>query len=467
MSLPLGIGLLVSSIFAAGCLADGPPELGSAEQALETSVDPRRSLVVTEEAMLAGFSFQRVLDQLVAQSEVPGLTSLALFQQWWDTQNPPGCTGTLGEYPYDCRPAPAEGAQAGFDPFVDPDTNPDAYLPIGLFNRFDLAPSDGSNCGEHRIVYARRAGIASNRERNLIIIEATMPNPHPQQGLDGCKQIAKFWAKLSDQDDPAERAEELEAFYFDGIHGWDPVVHIDHLGGGPDGSGQVRTNQFMQTGITPGVWTLREFKLIRTCGEDGCTAMEMVPVSVKNNPFGGLFAPSSNHPQAPAFQAFFVSQVSSLAAGALADIDMKIPEEFDSAQSHASGSIENNYLVQFDTGPSDLRDAIAAELTAIGSSLTPDDIVARAQSLSCAGCHRLNANLALGGGLVSPTALGFVHVSERDPEVGPDGEVRFQISTALTDHFLPKRKQVLDDFLNEKLDKPDKPKDPIGKRRTH
>ena len=43
------------------------------------SIDPRRSLVVTEQTILARFPLESVLDQLVAQSEVPGLTSLDLF----------------------------------------------------------------------------------------------------------------------------------------------------------------------------------------------------------------------------------------------------------------------------------------------------------------------------------------------------------------------------------------------------
>lgn len=430
-------------------------------------VDPRRSLAVTEVEILEGFTFDRVLDQLVEQSEVPGLTALALFQQWWGTQNLPTCTGTLNGYPYQCRPAPMEGAQATVDPFVDPLTNPNAYLPIGLFNRFDLAPSDGTHCGEHRIVFARRAGVANSRDRNLIIIEATMPNPHPQQGLDGCKKVAELWADLTDEDDPLERAEALEEFYFDGINGMPPVVHIDHLGAGSDGLGQIRTNQFMQVGITPGVWSLREFKLARTCDAAGCTAMTVVPVPVKNNPFGGLFDPASTHPQAAAFRAALVEQVEALAAPLFADIDVSFDIAFDSGQSQASGSTENNFVLQFGTAPSTLRADLEAELLAIGSTLTADDIVKRAQGLSCAGCHRLNASLALGNGLVGPSALGFVHVTERATETTVDGLVRFQISPALIDHFLPKRQQVLEDFLNEALEKPAKPKDPIGGKRVH
>lgn len=115
--------------------------------AQQSDVDPRRSLVVTEQPILERFPLQRVLDQLVAQSGVRGLTSLTLFQQWWDTQNPgpglglgPHCddeknatTGeaTLNTFPYECREHPAEGGEAASDPFTNTAGNPGAYIPIG------------------------------------------------------------------------------------------------------------------------------------------------------------------------------------------------------------------------------------------------------------------------------------------------------------------------------------------------
>jgi hypothetical protein len=181
------------------------------------TIDSRRSLAVTEQSILARFAFERVMNQLVAQSGVPGLTSLDLFRQWWDTQNPrpglelgPHCDDEvssngetiLNGFSYTCRTGPAEGIQAtSGDPYTDPATNPDAYLPIGLFNRFDLARADGVNCGEYRIVYAKHSGITNGLERNLLIFEAALPNPDLDQGLDGCRKIVEFWSKLSQTDD--------------------------------------------------------------------------------------------------------------------------------------------------------------------------------------------------------------------------------------------------------------------------
>ena len=439
--------------------------------------DPRRSLVVTELPILERFPLERVLDQLVAQSGVPDLTALELFHQWWDTQNlapglypGPHCGDevddhqqpALNTFPYTCR---AEGAQATVDPFADPGTNPDEYVPIGLFNRFDLTPSDASNCGEYRIVYGKRSGQTITTERNLVIFEMALANPHPQQGLKGCRKIATFWADLTAEDDLEARADALEAFYFDGIPSVPPVVHVDHLGGGPTGAGQVRTNQFLQTDASPRVWSLREFKLLRTCAEGACTKFEMVPQTVKGNPFGGLFDPTSVHPRAAALRDALIEQVPALAGAELTKIDQDLPDTFNTGQAQANGS-ENNYLAQLGTSASPLRTSLQAKLTAIGSTLTPDDIVARAMTTTCAGCHRLSNSAPLGGGLTWPSALGFVHVSDRELEV-VDGVPRWRISDALVNAFLPVRKQVLEDYINDKLVKPPKPKDTLGGKRVH
>ena len=143
-------------------------------------------------------------------------------------------------------------------------------------------------------------------------------------------------------------------------------------------------------------------------------------------------------------------------------------DRYNSGQSQASGGVasETNYTARFGSAPSPLRSDIQAALTALGSSLTPDEIVARAQALSCAGCHRLNNNVAVGGGLTWPASTGFTHADERATETV--GEVtRFQISEALTTTFLPKRTQVLDDFINDKPLNVRSPNSPIGGRRTH
>ena len=464
-TLGLGCGLLSFGLLSA-CSGDPEPERpASVSQPLVTSIDIRRSLVVTEQAILQRFSLQRVLTQLVSQSGVPGLTAKKLFQQWWDVFNPkpglglgphcddavdPSLGPVLNGYPFTCRAAPSEGAQASCDPFATPETAC-AYVPIGLFNRFDLAPENGAYCGEYRIVYAKKTGVLATDDRNLVIFEAAMPNPLPLLGLEGCRPVADFWANLTNVADVEARAAALEGFYFNGmlaVPPFPPVIHISHFGDNAAGRGQVRSNQF-SIPSTPRIWSLREFKLKRTCGLLSCSALRLLPVTVKGNPYGRLFDPALVHAKASAFQSYLPSQVASLSGGTLADINLTVPDTYNTGQSEANGT-ENNYVVNFGTAPSALRTALAAQLSALSSSLTPDDIVARAQAVSCAGCHRLSNNAPLGDGLVWPPSLGFTHITERETEtVG--GQTRYLLSAALLDDFLPLRKQVFEDYLNHSL----------------
>ncbi len=461
-----------------GCSATNDAEGVEAQrEAVKTlTIDVRRSLVVTEQALLARFSFQRVMTQLVSQSGVPGLSATQLFQQWWDTQNPapgayagPHCNdfytdgvSSINGYPYLCR-AEAEGTQVGCDPFAADSSC--AYIPIGLFNRFDLAPANGAHCGEYRIVYAKQSGVSSTNDRNLLIFEAALPNPHPQQGLKGCQQIVSTWANLSSTSSLSARADALEDFYFDGQGIVGPVVHVDNFGSNALGAGQIRTNQFSNT-VTG--WSFREFKLQRTCSAAGCTSLRAVPVTNKNNAFGPLFAPASTLPAAAAFQAFFPTQVASLAGSSITALELDTPDVFNTAQSQSSGSTaaEMRYAEQLGTSPSALSSAIQAQLTALGSSLTPSDIALRAQALSCAGCHRLNNGVAIGGGLTWPASLGFTHVTERETEV-VGGETRYRISDALIDALLPARQAVFEDFLNNRPRPSKGPTHPLNNWNSH
>jgi hypothetical protein len=240
-----------------------------------SNVDILRSLVVTDPIALQRFPLQDVMDQLVTLANVTNTTGTSLFQQWWSaererTANDPGhfpfCDDngtTLNGYPIDCPRA--ESALENFDPST--------HFPVALFNRFDMAPLDGSHCGEYRVVYAKHldpndGGVGG---RNFAIFEAVLPNPNPECGVAGCLPVAEFWAELTDENDPVVRADKLEDFYFTGLPDFDPVIHPANYGmvgssvgygsaGGDQPTGQIRTNQFVQF-----KWTLREFQLERVC----------------------------------------------------------------------------------------------------------------------------------------------------------------------------------------------------------
>jgi hypothetical protein len=478
------VGTLPQALGSAATAGSGtPPAPGGtagASAALPApNVDVRRSLAITDQPILVNFGLQRVLQQIITTSGVAGLTPTAFFQQWWDTQNTnalavgpgPHCddvmdangTPLLNGYPYTCRATPAEGSQASCDPFAAGSAC--SYSPVGLFMRFDLAPADGRHCGEYRIVYAKDSGRTADgtQNRNLLIFEAALPNPHANQGIRGCQKIVRAWADLSTEPDIDKRRIQLERIYFNGFDEFDPVVTYKNYGENPLGAGQVRTNSFIQPNA-PRVWSLREFKIQRPCSP-GCS-LAFMPVTDKVNPFGPLFGATSNDPNAAAFQAEFVTQIPSLAASDPSIISMNVSEVFNSGQSQAAAAVtETNYPANFATAPIAFRNAIQASLTALGSSLTPDDIVQRAQVNACAGCHRFSNNAILGNSVVWPPSTGFTHVSEKDAELETAGGVtRFHISDTLVNLLLPHRKQVVEDFLNNVPHPDGPPGKPIGGR---
>jgi hypothetical protein len=419
-------------------------------------LDERRSLAVTDVRILARFRFERVMNALARDAGVKGASGLSLFRQWWSTQaagtDGPHCNQEvdaqgrtlLNSYPYDCRPPPSEAAQATCQSLSDPAC---AYIPIGLFNRFDLAAEDGSTCGEHRILFAKQTGQSAPLDRNLLIFEAVMRNPNPRLGIQGCRPLIEAWAALSFVDDPDRRAARLEQLYFDGLGRFPPVLSWDHFGGNDRNLGQIRTNQFM-IGGPPFIWTLREFKLRKYCRDRGCQ-LAMVPVTDKNNPIGLLFGDPSD-PRAAAFQDQLVSEnVQSLAQTVLTDIGMSTPDQFNSGQSHSSGSNEMDYAFYLATQREGVQRRLWQALGSMGSSVTPVQLVERAKTQTCAGCHQLSNSVQLGAGLIWPPSLGFVHVSEVKPEEGEDG-LRYRVSPLLESTFLPTRSRVMFDFLKER-----------------
>lgn len=468
------LGSVVIGVSVFGCGVSG---LGDREEAAVAQkkdalcgvvVDPTRSLAVTDPTALSRFSFQRTMDQILTTGDVTtGQTSLDLYKQWWDTQNDDatGVTSTRhcndtnpnqNGFPIECPRA--EGALASTNPFV---AGNDHFTPVALFNRFDLAPSDGSNCGEYRIVYAKDSGLTNSLNRTFIIFEAALPNPNPSAGIEGCRPVAEFWALLSSDADATSRATKLENFYYNGLTGFAPVVDAAHYGGTTSSyvgsAGQIRTNQFMQFN-----WLLREFKVQRVCRRVLVKAatttttitkaaiidpiiepidpiepalscsLVMNHVTVKANPFGPLFGTSGVAGSAD-FQTEFVANMGSLLAGNANDIGLLNSEQFNAGDSFSQGS-QNNYATQA-AGNAALLANITAALPA-GSGLNSTHVLNRATTQSCAGCHQLSNGANLGT-FSWPSSAGFVHVTENRT-----------LSSALTGTFLPRRKTVLENFVN-------------------
>ncbi|MEM7157136.1 MAG: hypothetical protein AAF799_30060 [Myxococcota bacterium] len=417
-------------------------------------------------------TFAQMADQL-ATAGVSGLDAEQLFREFWDTQNdsssavtPGGAQcdddgSTINGFPNSCPRV--EGGEA-----TNAAANLDSYIPIGLVNRIDLAGEGWSNCGEYRIVYAKQA---RGRRRNFMIFEAVLPNPSPGC-KDACRPVAEFWADLSVDDSVTSRANKLLGFYYDGLPGFRPVVHVDHYsstgassGYGSAGGGQIRTNQFLG-----GPWTLKEMRTLVDC--DGTCEFQFVPDTVKLSPFGELWSPTadpSDHSgRVGAFRAAIELQVAALGdATDVNSLGYELLDDFNAAQSDAqSDTGDSAYCHHFDCSG---QQYLASALSTFNATqppnrqLTARQVVNRATALSCGGCHQpstfgLSSSGALGpvgSGLESwPASAGFVHTNERNSVPLPDpavfgGQPGFQLSPALEQEFLPARKENLIAFLSE------------------
>jgi hypothetical protein len=414
------------------------------------SVDPRRSLIVTDQTILSAFPILDVLNRLAAGSP-QSMIARQVYDQWMDVHNAapgigqgPHCNDeltngvpTLNGFQFDCPRA--EGQLVGTNPT---DGTANSFQPIALVNRFDLATdprAGGTDCGEYRIIYGKTSGQTVNTNRVLLIFEAVLPNPTPNgTDLTGCRPVAQFWANLSTVSDPLVRRQQLRDFYFTGLSGFQPVVKAANYGfATPKAPGQIRSNLFMQFN-----WDLREYRTTIVNN-----LLKIVPQTLHASPAALLFNETDTNSKGPNFRSSFLGVVGSLSTN---DINLfnanNMPAGFDSGDGDQQSSTKGNYPAQFSQSPN-FSASIQQQLNTLGSSLTPAQIVERSMALSCAGCHQLSNNHGLGGGLTWPSSLGFVHVSEALTEAGPDG-TRFQISPALTNVFLPRRKAVIEAFLN-------------------
>lgn len=416
-----------------------------------SALNPRRSFVVTSQAILTAFGFQRVIEAIVDRSG-SATTARALVQQMFDTQNPkpglhaanaPHCDDFLVDgqpsfngLPRRC-PTP-EGALATADPFDG------AFIPLALVNRFDQAPADGSNCGQYRLIFARVS--ANPADRLHIIFEAVLPNPRPEAGLEACRAVAEFWANLSGIESVDLRRAALEQFFFTGIDGFAPVLDPDHFSL-PSGGG-IRTMQ--NTAASAVGVRFYQFRLAKRCDSGGCDLVAE-PDILQNMPFGRFFDATYDTAAARAFRDAFVARIPSLAIDDVNLYSIEIPRQFLMAESDpVDGEFAFAYGVAFrralSTPPgAGFADRIKAALKSAGSGLTPDQLVMRAETQSCVGCHILFG--PVGDGVEFPRGIdAFQQVSEKFVEQGPSGP-QFAISGAMQNVYVPHRMQILERFL--------------------
>lgn len=421
-------------------------------------LDMRRSFAVTDHAILDGFSFERVMNSLVERSGVPGMTAIRLYQQWLDTQNPkPGLVAAdaphCDDFLIDGKPSfngfprrcpTTEGSFATVKPFVPPQ-----FIPLAIINRFDLTATDGSNCGQYRLIYARRFPGGFNipefqsSDTLHFIFEAVLPNPAPEKGVAGCRPVAQFWADLSRINSMAERRARLDGFFFTGLPGFAPVIRPEHYSKATGGG--VRS--FHWTGTAGGNPQFYQFRLEKTCDGAGCRLL-MEPDVLQNTPLGKLFDARIGTPEGRRFRDNFIEQVKTLAIADVNRFFMDVPREFLMAESDPLDGLPNYiFHIPYFTGlisveGQEFDRRISAELKRIESTFKPFDIIVRASSQTCFGCH-----VTTGGALPFPQPfISFQHVSERLEEQGEAGQ-RYSISPAMRDVFIPHRMKILQEFL--------------------
>jgi len=409
-----------------GCTSDAPGFSQTTDEVTcpVPTLDTTRSLMVTDPTALANFSFQRVMNAITTSGHATN-TSLAMYQAWMATFA--NCTDPkIDPNGYGIKCPRIESTLGSINPFQP--TGPH-FTPVALANRFDLAPRSGADCGEYRVVFALQGGNG----RAFIIFEGRLPNPTPASGISGCAPVADFWAQLSTDPSATSRAAKLDNFYFTGLPGFEPVVAASHYGlantisTNARNKGQIRTNMFVQNQQ----WQLREFQLSKPCAANASCTLSVEHVTAKVNPANELF--TGTHANAPAFQSAFLTQIPALSASTAATIGMTNGNNFNEFESVSQGSTDVLYA---NFTQASFQAQIAAQLT--GSSLTVQNILDRATTQTCAGCHQLSSggHAQLGGGVVWPASLGFVQISETS-----------QLSPALTTSFLPHRSTVLTAFL--------------------
>ena len=399
----------------------------------ETVGDSRRTVMETSVDALGGVSLRTTLDVALANAGMFSASSDDVYHAIIDSYNDsPGrdpnlihCDSestngqpSLNGFPLECPRL--EGEQ--FD-------NLDSWFPMAFVNRLDLAPTDGAHCGQQRMIFANNVFIGNGRM--FIIVEAQIPNPSPECGIDGCRPIAEFWSSLAAVSDPVERGRLLsEAFLFSGVGPSGPFMNADHLG--PDG-GQIRTNNFNSF-----QWTLREFHMQPE------PAILPIPVSVAESPNGDLWNDLSSLPQSEACQESFLASIPALTGDNIAAMGFPVLDACEDAESR-NDFFGQDYAFHLSSGSgefsSEIDDVIA------GTGLTATDVANRARFAgSCMGCHIETSGAFLGNNTFAPFREDFVHVSEFTSSC-PDGSQCFTVSEALRSVFLPHRINVQRNFL--------------------
>ncbi len=411
------------------------------------SINPAQSLMVTDKSILQYFELKSVLQQMLDtgldHQQSPADVMLALAELRQDC-------GTFNGYPEaddPARPRFCSPPGASMDTFLASlDTELTYYQPIALVNRYDLANSDGSDCGEYRIAYA---GNDLSPRINFFIFEARLPNPKPKLGLAGCRPVVEYWANLSQKRDPQERAQLLHTFFFKGIEHFAPAISASHYAGENRGSGAIRLNARIDQRSN---WVFMQFRTKRAGNCAPSCTLNVAQEGLKDTPFpalAGIVEPALQA-QSDAFQQAVLDAIHTpgqqLLANMVSELDTTLPFSSYLGRQH-SGLPQKPGVIEA-MSPA-FEAAIAAKLAQVGSTLTPTNIITRVNSMTCAGCHNQHSD-QLGAPLALKTDSQTVEFLSTQLEAGPDGQ-RYTVKPAMQNLFLPERTKLMQQALDQSV----------------
>ena len=396
------------------------------------------------------FAFARTIGAILGSAGIPNNAAnrQALVASLVATFNNSQFVNPISGLAMKVDPRPAE---AGLSPaqLLDP-AHPRGLMPIGLCSRFDLAPANWSDCGEHRIVYGNKPG----QPRFFLIFEAKIPNPTPSLGIKGCRPLALSWRAIGLATTTAGRNNRLDQLYYAGIPNFRPAVHFLNYGAP---LGQVRSNSFVM-----GPWQLREFRILAV-GPNvlqfraAPAASNPLAEFYKNNPAGSALEQSERTKFRLDFANLYQPRLRSVdATEPLASYRMLLFNTMGAGFELRASEFQSNVDISDDpsvVAGTQIKAVIPASWTApapfANRSISQAQMLNRATLITCAGCHQpANRQVSTVGGtpVTWPNSLGFVHISETVDAAG-----NHPISDALTVAFVPFRRSATLNVINSDL----------------
>jgi len=344
---------------------------------LAVEIDSDRSLFIRDIAILERFSLNETLQRLLDDSGDVANTPQSLLD-------------TLGSDCDPTMPISAFGSSCGRISRLG-DVND--FQAIALTNRFDLASSTGEHCGEYRLALFNQQSGDSFNNVDFVIFESRLPNPNPQLGLEGCRPVTNFWADLSNIDDINTRADQLHDFYFNGLPNFTPVVDVNNYRGSENGSGQIRFNR--RTSARTASWLFLELRTHFSPGN-----FELLHSTVKDVPSATLLTGTAPSDLIQAFEAAVIEGLDTpgekLLSSSMGTLNYNLPNSLNVGSTGFSSTSINSGATFFSDNfdaQSNLAGAIHKQLNAVGSNLTPTQVIARVNALTCAGCHNQASDL--------------------------------------------------------------------------